>query len=457
MPPLAPPVSRRRSQTAFAEAKTLLPGGVNSPVRAFQGVAQETADTGETCHSPVFIQRAQGPHLWDIDDNCYIDYVGSWGPAILGHAHPDVIARIQATAALGTTFGAPTLYETELARLVRQLVPSVEKIRFVSSGTEAAMSVIRLARAATGRAKLIKFTGCYHGHADALLVKAGSGATTLGVPDSAGTLPATVAETLLAPFNNLAAVEALLAAYPDEVAAVLVEPVAGNMGCVPPLPGFLAGLRALTKQYGALLVFDEVMTGFRVALGGAQAHYGVTPDLTAFGKIIGGGLPAAAYGGRADLMALVAPEGPMYQAGTLSGNPLAMVAGLETLRHLQAPGVYAQLNDTAQQLARGIQARCTQAGVPVTVHQVGGMFSVFFHPGPVNAYEDALACDLTQFKRFFWGLLETGIYWPPSAFEACFVSLAHGPTEIAQTLTAVERVLGLSSALDALASATARN
>jgi glutamate-1-semialdehyde 2,1-aminomutase len=418
--------TRSRSEAAFAEACQVLPGGVNSPVRAFKSVGG----------SPVFIQKAQGAYMWDIDGNRYIDYVGSWGPAILGHAHPDVLKRVTEVAQLGTSFGAPTELETQLARKVIELVPSVEKVRFVSSGTEAVMSAIRLARAFTGREKIIKFAGCYHGHADALLVKAGSGATTLGVPDSAGVPGRVAAETLTARFNNLEDISAHFKQYPTEIAAILVEPVAGNMGCIPPQPGFLEGLRQLADQHGALLIFDEVMTGFRVALGGAQARYGITPDITTLGKIIGGGLPAAAYGGRKDIMAMVAPEGPMYQAGTLSGNPLAMAAGLETLTHLTRPGVYEQLEARTTTLVEGLKALCEKKGLPAFATQVGSMFTLFATDGPVIDYDTALASDKPRFNQFFWSMLDNGVYLAPSQFEAGFVSLAHTEQDITATLDA---------------------
>lgn len=423
--------NRTRSQQAFEEAQAVMPGGVNSPVRAFKSVGG----------TPVFMEKAEGAYVWDIDGNRYIDYVGSWGPAILGHAHPSVIAKVQETAALGTTFGAPTLLETQLAQKVISLVPSIEKVRFVSSGTEAVMSAVRLARAFTQRSKIIKFAGCYHGHADYLLVKAGSGATTLGVPDSAGVPERVASETLTARFNHLEDVEALLKSAPTDIAAILVEPVAGNMGCIPPKPGFLEGLRALADQYGALLVFDEVMSGFRVALGGAQALYGVMPDITTLGKIVGGGLPAAAYGGRADIMATVAPEGPMYQAGTLSGNPLAMAAGLETLTRLEAPGVYPKLEAQTDVLVSGLMEICEQKGRPAFATQVGSMFTIFNTATEVVDYDSALRSDKEAFNRYFWGMLDRGVYLAPSQFEAGFVSLTHSEADIQATLQAAQEAL----------------
>jgi len=424
-------LSRVQSQQAFKEACDVLPGGVNSPVRAFKSVGGQ----------PVFMARAQGSYLWDIDGNRYIDYVGSWGPAIVGHSHPNVLARVRAVAENGLSFGAPTLLETELARAVIDRVPSIEKVRFVSSGTEAVMSAIRLARAYTKRSKLIKFEGCYHGHSDHLLVKAGSGAATHGVPDSAGVPQSTANETLNAEFNNLDSVESLLKANSKEVAAILVEPVAGNMGCIPPEPGFLEGLRNLADQHGACLVFDEVMTGFRVALGGAQERYNVIPDITCLGKIIGGGLPAAAYGGKKDIMSMVAPEGPMYQAGTLSGNPLAMAAGLETLKLLSEPGVYTQLEERTKALADGLRFVCEKAKISATVTQVGGMMTLFFAEGPLRNYTDVCRFDRDRFNRYFWAMLEQGIYLAPSQFESLFSSTAHTTRDIEQTLSAAEKAL----------------
>lgn len=423
--------SRTCSEAAFEEARKVLPGGVNSPVRAFRSVGG----------NPVFMQKAKGAYLWDIDGNQYIDYVGTWGPAILGHAHPQVVKRIQKVAEDGTSFGAPTLMETELAQLVIDLVPSIEKVRFVNSGTEAVMSAIRLARAYTGRSKIIKFEGCYHGHSDYLLVKAGSGAATHGVPDSAGVPATTASETMNANFNDLASVKALLDACPGQVAAILIEPVAGNMGCVPPEPGFLEGLRKLADESGACLIFDEVMTGFRVALGGAQQRYGVMPDITCLGKIIGGGLPVGAYGGKKEIMAQVAPEGPMYQAGTLSGNPLAMAAGLETLKLLSEPGVYERLEGLSAKLGDGLEAICQEKGIPYAANRVGAMMTLFFTEGPVKTYNDVCGFDRERFNRFFWGMLDQGVYLAPSQFEAGFMSLAHTEADIEKTLEAAHKAI----------------
>ncbi len=415
-----------RSAALFEEARGLIPGGVNSPVRAFRGVGG----------TPRFIERGEGAYLYDADGNRYIDYVLSWGPLILGHAHPDVVAAICAQAALGTTFGAPTELETELARLVVELVPSVELVRFVSSGTEAAMSALRLARAYTGREKIIKFAGCYHGHFDGLLVQAGSGVATLGLPDSPGVPAAVTAGTLTAPYNDLAAVEALLEANPGQVAVIAVEPVVGNAGFIPPLPDFLPGLRRLADRHGALLLFDEVMTGFRVALGGAQARYGVSPDLTCLGKVVGGGLPAAAYGGRREIMQLVAPAGPMYQAGTLSGNPLAMAAGIVTLQAIRRPGVFERLSATTARLCAGLAAAAAEAGVPLQTGSAGSMWGFFFNEAPVTDYESAKRSDTARFGRFFHAMLARGVYLAPSQFEAAFVSLAHTDELVEQTIAA---------------------
>jgi glutamate-1-semialdehyde 2,1-aminomutase len=431
--PLPTIQARPKSEALFQTAQGLMPGGVNSPVRAFKSVGGGT---------PVVVAKAEGPYLWDVDGHQYIDYVNTWGPAIVGHAHPDVIAAVQATAANGLSFGAPTEHENLLAAKVIELVPSIEMIRFTSSGTEAAMSVIRLARAYTGRQKLIKFAGCYHGHADALLVKAGSGALTMGVPDSAGVSPTVAQDTLTATFNDLDTVEALLTQYPGQIAAILVEPVAGNMGCVLPQPGFLQGLRALADTHGALLVFDEVMTGFRVSLGGAQAHYGVQPDITALGKVIGGGLPVGAYGASKAIMQTVAPLGPMYQGGTLSGNPLGMVAGLTTLNLLQStPNAYPDMAANTARLVEGMKALFTEAGIPVFTTQVGAMFSVFFSEQPVNTFDEVMACNRTMFNRFFWTAHRRGIYWAPSPFEAGFTSMAHTPEVVDDTLNRMADVV----------------
>jgi glutamate-1-semialdehyde 2,1-aminomutase len=409
------------SERLFAEAVRVLPGGVNSPVRAFRSVGG----------TPRFIARGEGATLEDVDGNRYVDLVLSWGPLILGHAHPAVLAAIVEAAGRGTTYGAPTELEVRLAERVVATFPSVEMVRFVSSGTEAAMSAVRLARAATGRAAIIKFDGCYHGHADALLASAGSGVATLGLPDSPGVTPATVADTLVAPYNDLGSVEALFAARGEQIAAVLVEPVAGNMGVVPPAQEFLHGLRAITRRYGALLVFDEVMTGWRAHPRGAQVLYGIEPDLTCLGKVVGGGLPAAAYGGRRDLMEQIAPAGPVYQAGTLSGNPLAMAAGLATLDELARPGTWERAESWARQAAEAIARRAAEAGVPVTVQRVGTMFTPFFSAQPVRDYAQARRSDRAAYNRFFHGMLDGGVYLPPSAFEAAFTSAAHGAPELA--------------------------
>jgi glutamate-1-semialdehyde 2,1-aminomutase len=416
------------SRALFAEALTLLPGGVDSPVRAFKAVGGE----------PLFIQRGEGPWLFDVDGNRYIDYVLSWGPLVLGHAHPRVLAAIAQAASRGTSFGAPSPLELELARLVRGLMPSVEMIRFVNSGTEAAMSALRLARAFTGRNKIVKFAGGYHGHADMLLVQAGSGAATLGLPDSPGVPAAVTADTLSCAYNNLEAVQQIFDSQRDGIAAVIVEPVAGNMGVVLPEPGFLQGLKALTKARGALLIFDEVMSGFRVHLGGAQALYGVTPDLSVLGKVIGGGLPVGAYGGRRDIMSLVAPAGPMYQAGTLSGNPLAMSAGIATLKELSLPGTWDRLEMTTRTLAEGLSRAARAAGVPLQVSWAGSMFGAFFSADPVKDWESARKSDTGRFARYFRRMLDEGVYLAPSQFEAGFVSTAHGPAEVEATLKTAE-------------------
>lgn len=410
------PLTRPKSDALFEEAKPLMPGGVNSPVRAFGSVGGGT---------PVMVERAEGPYLYDVDGNEYIDLVCTWGPAILGHRHPEVVDAVKQAADKGLSFGCPTEGENRLAELVIDAVPSIEMVRFVNSGTEAAMSALRLARAATGRKKIIKFAGCYHGHADFLLVQAGSGASAFGMPNSAGVPDTTVKDTLTAQYNDLPSVEALFAEYPEEVAAIAVEPVAGNMGCILPQPGFLQGLRDLCDKHGAVLLFDEVMTGFRVAYGGAQAHYGVTPDVTCLGKIVGGGMPVGAYGGRKDLMELVAPLGPMYQAGTLSGHPLGMAAGAKTLEILKRDNPYPGLSERAKRLADGLMTQAKAQGLEASAQQVGAMFSLFFSKGPVTGYADVTAIEQGLFNRFFWALLERGIYWPPSKFEACFTSVAH--------------------------------
>ncbi len=420
-----------RSKELFARARELMPGGVSSPVRAFKAVGGQ----------PLFIERGEGAYLYDADGNRYIDYVGSWGPLILGHSHPRVLAAIAEAAQRGTSFGAPTEAEVRLAELVTAAVPSIELVRFVNSGTEATMSALRVARAFTGRGKIVKFAGGYHGHADMLLVAAGSGALTLGIPDSPGVPPAAAAETLTAPYNDVAAVEALFQRFPDEIAAVIVEPVAGNMGCVPPEPDFLSGLRAVTRQYGALLIFDEVMTGFRVAYGGAQERYGITPDMTCLGKIVGGGLPAAAYGGRRDIMSLVAPAGPVYQAGTLSGNPLAMAAGAAQLELLREPGTYERLEALSAQLADGIAEAARATEVPIYQTRVGAMFTTFFTDAPVVDEATAKRADTRAYATYFQTMLDQEIYLAPSQFEAGFLSLAHTEEDVARTVEAARAAL----------------
>ncbi len=419
-----------RSETLFAHAQKHIPGGVNSPVRAFKSVGG----------TPLFFKHAEGAYVVDEDDNRYVDYVGSWGPMILGHSHPAVLDAVREQLQHGLSFGAPTAMETEMADLVCSLVPSMKMVRMTSSGTEATMSAIRLARGYTGRDNIIKFEGCYHGHSDSLLVKAGSGALTQGVPSSAG-VPADFAKhTLTLPFNDIAAVETMLGELGSSVACIIVEPVAGNMNCVPPVPGFLEGLRSLCDQHGVVLIFDEVMTGFRVALGGAQAHYGVTPDLTTFGKIIGGGMPVGCFGGKREIMEVIAPMGPVYQAGTLSGNPLAMAAGLTTLKLLNRPGFHAELTAYTSRMLAGLQERADAASIPFVTTQAGGMFGLYFSGADdILTFDDVMAGDVERFKRFFHLMLAGGVYLAPSAFEAGFTSIAHGETELKLTLDAAEK------------------
>ncbi len=419
------------SHEAFQRACRVIPGGVNSPARAFGAVGGE----------PPFMARAEGQFLHDIDGHKYLDYIGSWGPMILGHGHPAVRTAVVSALDHGSSFGAPTTRETEIAEAVVAAVPSIEKVRFVSSGTEASMSAVRVARGVTGRHKIIKMTGHYHGHVDALLVQAGSAATTLGTPNSPGVTPGATQDTILCPFNDASAVAAAFQQHPGAIAAVLLEPVAGNMGLVPPRPGYLELLRELTTKHDALLIFDEVMTGFRLAYGGAQSLYGVTPDITVLGKIIGGGLPAAAYGARAGIMDHISPAGPVYQAGTLSGNPLAMAAGLSTLRILRDESPYHRLETLSARLADGLDRAATNAGVPHVVQRVGSMLTLFFHPEPIHNYEDAKRRDTALFGRLFWEMLARGVYLPCSQFEAAFVSTAHTSDDIDHTIAVAREAL----------------
>lgn len=420
-----------RSETLFEQAKKTIPGGVNSPVRAFNGVGG----------SPLFIEKADGAYIYDADGNAYIDYVGSWGPMILGHNHPKIREAVHQAVENGLSFGAPTELEVRMAEKVQQMLPSIESVRMVSSGTEATMSAIRLARGYTHRDKIIKFEGCYHGHADCLLVKAGSGALTLGQPSSPG-IPADFAKhTLTAVYNDLDSVASLFSQYPNDIACIIVEPVAGNMNCIPPVEGFLQGLRQLCDQYGALLVIDEVMTGFRVSAAGAQGYYGVTPDLTTLGKVIGGGMPVGAFGGKKQIMEYIAPTGPVYQAGTLSGNPIAMSAGLAQLEELSQQEVYETLSQRTAQLAQGLKAAANKHGISLAVNYVGAMFGYFFtKEDNITKFEQVTQCDMDKFKRFYHGMLAEGVYLAPSAYEAGFLSLAHGDKEIAETLEAAGRV-----------------
>jgi glutamate-1-semialdehyde 2,1-aminomutase len=420
-----------RSQELFQQAQNRIPGGVNSPVRAFRGVGGD----------PVFFERAKGPLLFDVDGKQYIDYVASWGPMILGHNHPQVIEAVQRAMERGLGFGAPTEIEVEMAELICDIVPSIEMVRMVNSGTEATMTAIRLARGFTGRDTIIKFEGCYHGHSDSLLVKAGSGALTLGVPTSPG-VPADLAKhTVTLTYNDSAQVEAAFAEMGDKVAGVIVEPVAGNMNCIPPAPGFLETLRKCCDQHGSVLIFDEVMTGFRVGLGGAQAHYGIAPDLTTLGKVIGGGMPVGAFGGKREIMQQIAPLGPIYQAGTLSGNPIAMAAGMATLQLISADGFYGELTAKTETLVAGLQQRADAHGIGFTTNQVGAMFGLFFTDSDsIGNFAEVMRCDVTRFQKFFHAMLNQGVYLAPSAFEAGFVSAAHGAAEIQATIDAADRV-----------------
>jgi glutamate-1-semialdehyde 2,1-aminomutase len=428
---MAPALLMTRSEDLFNRALRVIPGGVNSPVRAFRAVGGK----------PIFIQRGDGSHVWDADGREYIDYIGSWGPLIFGHRSPEVLKALSEVLEVGTSFGAPTEREVDIAQLITDIVPSVEKVRLVNSGTEATLSAIRLARGFTGRERIIKFEGCYHGHGDSLLVKAGSGVATLGLPDSPGVPAGLASLTTVLPFNDPAALTKEFRQDKNEIACVIVEPIVGNMGCVPPRQGFLELMRDLTKSTGTILIFDEVMTGFRVALGGAQQKYGIQPDLTTMGKVIGGGLPVGAYGGRAEIMDRVAPAGPVYQAGTLSGNPLAVAAGLATLRRLRTENPFARLEMLGERLEKGLLDAGSKAGVPVQVNRVGSMFTLFFTGHEVFDFDSAKTCDTERFNRFFHSMLEQGIYWPPSQFEAAFISAAHTDTDIDRTVNAAAKAL----------------
>lgn len=430
--------TRPRSEALFARAVEVMPGGVNSPVRAFKGVGG----------TPVFIKSAHGPYIVDEDGRQYIDYIGSWGPMILGHANPAVVSAITEAVQRGTSYGCPTAAETEFAELVIDMVPSVEMVRMVNSGTEATLSAIRVARGFTGRSKLLKFRGCYHGHGDSLLSDAGSGVATLGLPSTPGVLAEVAKNTITVPFNDLEATEQVFAQWGSELAGVIVEPIAGNMGCVLPKPGFLEGLRSLCTAHGALLIFDEVMTGFRVAAGGAQQRLGVTPDMTTLGKIIGGGLPVGAYGGRRDIMQHVAPAGPVYQAGTLSGNPLAVAAGMATLKTLRdEPGLYEGLEAETKRLYEGLLSAAKAAGVPITGHQIGAMFGIFFSETPVWSFEDAKAANVAGYNRFFHEMLDRGVYFAPSAFEASFTGVGHRGEVVDATLAAAAEAFAVVAAM----------
>ena len=417
------------SQNLFEKSRIRIPGGVNSPVRAF----------GSVGGTPLFFRKGKGAHVWDEDGKSYIDYVGSWGPMILGHAHPDVIQAVCETAELGLSFGAPTRLELEMADLLCSLLPSMDQVRLVSSGTEATMSAIRLARGYTGRSLIVKFEGCYHGHADSLLVKAGSGALTFGNPSSAGVPPETAQHTLVLDYNDVSGIEETFQELGEKIAAVIIEPVAGNMNLVAPKQAFLEALRHLCTEHGSVLIFDEVMTGFRVGLTSAQGHYGITPDLTTLGKVIGGGMPVGAFGGRLDIMQRLAPEGPVYQAGTLSGNPVAMAAGLATLNLIRAPGFFEKLSGTAKELTEGLVSIAKELGIPFSAQSVGGMFGLYFRENPPECFSDVMQCDKAAFNRFFHAMLHEGVYFAPSAYEAGFVSIEHGPEELERTLSAARR------------------